>query len=113
MSNVRMITEVSFISLLLFSSVFGQDRIYTPMGSSVELKCNIQSQSTSRWIFEGNLLFFNRIHSHFMFADSVTLSRDYSLLIDPVKDDHEGTYKCKTENNSSSIAQYVLTIAGL
>lgn len=107
----KIVTELSLILSTYFLSVFCRDRIYTSVGSTVLLRCDTENQSKSLWIFEGNILYFNRIHAHEKFASSVSLALDYSLLIRSVNFDHAGHYRCMTDN--TNVAQYLLLVIGL
>ncbi|XP_071852707.1 cell adhesion molecule 2-like isoform X3 [Apostichopus japonicus] len=78
------------------------------LSSHVILKCDIsEKKGTKLWWFDGELLYFNYINTHPI--EGVSLSENYSLVIQEVMFQHEGLFTCTCEG-SPNVA-YNLSVA--
>lgn len=112
MSFLKIILQqLLFISLACRHSSTAQHHVNVTAGSSVDFQCETDRPSISHWKFEDIILYVNKIQLHPKFEDSVSLSDEYSLIIDYVELDHEGTYTCYITNDTA--VTYKLVVIGL
>lgn len=102
---------LSFVSLTNLFLVWTKEDLYVTEGSSIDLACETENQSAGRWKFEEDILYVNRLQFTHNFPGSMTLSTDYSLIIESVQLVHEGTYSCYISDSTTTI--YVLVVIGI
>lgn len=64
----------------------------------------------NQWNFQSKLLIFGGVLVEEKFAQSVSLLRDRSLLINPVLLEHDGVYECI--RNLTTVARHFLEVEG-
>lgn len=107
---LRLIIKVVLI-LLIVRPLSAHHILYVELRKAIVLSCNIECQSESYWQKGEELLYINRINTNRKFADTISLARNYSLLINLVDFEHEGTYCCFNAN--ITVRKYILRIKGL
>lgn len=111
MSATKLVITLSFVSFISVGLNFTPDHLFVPLGRFVVLDCVVESQSKSYWKKEEDILYIDRIPTYHRFADSISLARNYSIIVNSVRSAHEGSYSCFTGN--ITIATYTLGIEGL
>ncbi|KAJ8049286.1 Megakaryocyte-associated tyrosine-protein kinase [Holothuria leucospilota] len=78
------------------------------VATSINFECNRTLNENSKWFFNGNVIYLNKLLLDERFGDTLALSKDNCLLIKNVSLEHEGLYQCMRE--SIIVANHFLTV---
>lgn len=116
LSTVRKLLSLAFLGLNVVSFFFqakGQPTtsLYIlTVSDSVLFICNETFKLRRKWKYEDSVLFNNAAMMDERFKNNVVLLANYSLLMNPVLIQNEGSYECL--NGSLPVRRYHLIVKG-